>query len=420
MDINTDGSATSANLNMQKPLNSVSIFLGKIKTTDSTTNKATVNNQVENINQDITLDLPTFCSPTGVGMRFTPFPDTGDGNSIRILDNQREFIGLHYLNVPSKYVDNKNATAEQIDLPLRYLLPGEVSIASGQGSELFFDTSGSATLSSSNYDSIVINGLTSTTTITSANFKSEFDGVRVRAGNIIRPVDPESLDEYYLIKDTAIQEKEFMVEVGTTIGVDGVDSDKPSVGIMALGTRIFDEQGRFYKSTENNLQYLVKTTAGGGIGIDDTGATCVFDYNNGNTVVLGGGDSPDKWIRVGSNSLSITESAGMGLISSTGAAMEISPEGDILMQEAGGNSIGISQQGIMMSAAQSSLTIMSKSTLIHGPVAFGAFATYSVLRAENVVSQFDIHVHPGPGAPPAVPWSTLLWALLAASDISIS
>ena len=395
--------------------NSLKITYGTVASVNSIENSAVVITETEGVPQRKSMDLPSYCSPSGIGLRFSPFVDTAGSHSIRIYQEAGEFVPMGYTAVNHDIIDNKDNTKQMANTPLRCLNPGEVSLYSGFSSELFMSRSGSVTISDSQFDAIVIDPVMSTINMNAGNVKYELDGVRIRAGNIKRPVNPNSYDEMFLIKEGETQEQEFFVQVGTEVYSDGTESNIPSVGIMGLGTRIADEQGRFYQLKDSDAQFLVKTAGGGGIGISSTGDIFFMDYNSGSTTVFGGGETGDKWIRAGNNSFCTSASTGISLNHSTGSSVELVTDGSINIIEATGNHMILNANGLSINCGQKTITYSAKlhnmmgSLTTAGAVSFGSVASFQVLRAEAfALLCFDIHVHPGPGAPPAVPLSTLL------------
>lgn len=392
----------------------------RIVSVNSVQNTATVSINSVGYAQDKQVELPMFSTPSGIGMRFVPFSDATEAHSIRILQDAGEYIPLGYRALNTPYMDNKDSTQSFNKIPLRYLNPGEVSIASGFNAEIYMGKNKGIHISDGQADSIVIDPVKSTIHINAANVKNELDGVRIRIGNVQRPVDPDSFDEVFIIKDGATQEKEFMVQVGTNVLDDGTDTDLPDVGFMGLGTRIFDEKGRFYKLKDDQAQFLVKTAGGGGIGISDKGDVYILDYKGGNTTVFNGGVTGEKWFRVGSNAISISETSGIVLSTGSESLIELPPDGSIAITESNGRGITIDKFGMTINVTEANLTLMAKDTTFIGGCSFGMAPTFGVLRGENVATAFDLHVHAGPGSPPLTPWTPMLQLSLLAMGLKVT
>ena len=393
----------------------VSMLFGTIVAVDGAANSGAIlfNTDGQEITKQV--DLPTFCSPDGIGLRFTPYAEANTSHAIRIYQEAGEYAALGYTPVNATLIDNKDNTGFQGLTPLRYLYPGEVSINSGLNSELFMNKEGGVILSDTNFDAIEIDPNMGTIITSAANTRHELDSVRIRAGNIIRPVDPITTDEIYLIKDGSDQQHEFLVEVGNRIDSDGNESTRPSVGIMGLGTRIYDEQGRFFQLGANDAQFLVKTASGGGIGISSTGSIYFIDYNSGSSTVFGGGENGDKWIRAGANAVCISATTGISLNHALGSNIDLSMDGAVTMVEyTKGYHIQVTSTGLNLDCgiAKANYTagihnVMGDMAIL-GTVSIGVMPSYSVIKAAPFGLFFDVHVHAGPGAPPSIPLSTFL------------
>ena len=403
------------NSNISERSQAVSMLFGTIVGVDGSTNSGSVLFNTDGQDKTKQVDLPTFCSPDGIGLRFTPYAEPGMSHAIRIYQEAGEYAALSYTPVNSTLIDNKENTKFQGLTPLRYLYPGEVSLNSGLSAELFMNKEGGVVLADSNFDAIEIDPIMGTIVTSAANTRHELDSVRIRAGNVTRPVDPITTEEIYLVKDGFDQQHEFLVEVGNVIGSDGTESSGPSVGIIGLGTRIYDEQGRFFQLGANDAQFLVKTASGGGIGISDAGDIYFLDYNSGSSTVFGGGETGDKWIRAGSNAVCISATTGISLNHALGSNIDLSMDGAITIVEySKGYHLQVTTTGYNLDCgvAKANYTAgihnFTGDIAMLGTLSVGVSPAYSILKAGPFGLFFDTHVHAGPGSTPLVPLSTLL------------
>lgn len=391
------------------------ILPARILTVDSLNSKAGIESSSEGYTIKKDVDLPTYCSPSGIGLRFTPLVDSEEANSIVLYQEAGEYISMGYVSVNTALIDNKDNTKNAVSIPLRYLQPGEVSLRAQRGNELFLDRQGGVLLADHFYNSIRINPDESAIILKSANYRGEFDGVRIRSGNVRRPVYPHDLDETYVVTADAIQDKEFMVQVGTQVDASGQDTDKPDVGFMCLGSKVYDEYGRLFKLGEDNAQFLIKTTGGGGIGISDKGDIYFLDYAGGNSTVFKAGATGEKWFRSGNAHIGISSSIGITMQSNTGSSIELNNEHGVIIADASGRSIQVNDYGITLNAPGdgTAISYLASNHNFIGACNIGVLPMYGLLRAELFAAIYDAHVHPGPGSPPAVSLTMLLTQLMA-------
>lgn len=406
--------ATNILFNSRQATNVQHLSIGQVLSVDSSKNTASV--LTMNNGQPLTkvVKLPSYCTPTGVGLRFIPDLDTNGTSSIRLYQEAGDYVSNGYTTINPALVDDADSSSDNLNAPLRYLEVGEVSLRSKAGSELFFNKIGNVVISDSAYNKIAIMPAESMIELTSANFKAEFDNVRLRMGNIRRPVDPNSYDEMYLVTDEATQEHEFMVQVGNIVNSDGLEAQLPSVGMMGLGDKIYDEYGRVIKLNDNYAQFLVKTASGGGIGIADNGDVHIIDYTGGNTTIFGSGDTGDKVFRVGSSIISVSSSTGIIISQSSGAQVSLPISGEAVISDSSGRSIIIDGYGIHLSApAKANIDYLATYHNFIGSLNIGMLPMYGLLKAELFAAMYDVHVHAGPSGPPVIPLTPLLSNLIA-------
>jgi hypothetical protein len=286
------------------------------------------------------------------------------------------------------------------------------------------------------------------------------DEVRIRAGNIIRPVGSYEYngDTFYTYDDEQIvldsednivsesdlplgeigtQLKEFFVQVGTQIddatGVD--DSISPYVGMIGMGEKLIDEQGAEIASGNKSLNFLVKTAAGGGIAIADDGSFLILDQLGGSVTKFSAGADGEKSLRVGNNYVSINAENGILLSQDTGSTITIDKAGIITLAYKNGTSLLVSDVGLSLNFPETTINLIADAVKIVSTtgtvLGVGNTPPDTLLCGTRTATWFDTiffpalatwldgHVHVGPLAPAAPYFTSSFAAIVAAAGLTL-
>ena len=329
----------------------------------------------------------------------------------------------------------------------RYVNQGEVHISSAARNEIFLSNDGSIFFRAQYGAFLKLDNQEHRLEGNFANLKYEMDGVRIRAGNSIRPVgsyfdqDDNEIqtneDEHIImfngdvIKESYLETldeegeniTEFFVQVGTNIDAEtGVDMGTPSVGIIAMGDIIVDEKGQEISSANKSLNFIVKNAAGGGIAIDEDGSFLILDQKGGSVTKFTSGPTGEKSFRIGNNLISVDINSGIVLEHETGSSFTIDKSGNINMDHSSGNSFAMDESGLNISAPKGAVNISADKIILNGNLSVGGIPIDAPFPAmlgatsidltiltlvTQLITQFALHMHPtaapGPPSPPVAP-----------------
>ena len=438
-----------------------SLFWGVITSVDS--NKMTMTVEISSSGRpDIATDVPINNAFTnhGMGMRMLPLVNFTYALLYKI-DAQKWLHVGYYNEGLEQYLSNKTLTNENATTSIlaRYLEQGEVELIGLSQNEIFLSNDGSVLLKSQFGASLKLDNMKSRLEGNFANLKLEMDDVRVRAGNVIRPMGYNTETETYnyddvqfvmnsagnIISEEDIPEgdesyyqiKEFLIQVGATIdSTTGIDTeDSPYVGMIGMGEKIIDEYGEEIASGGKSLNYLVKTANGGGIAIDEDGSFLVIDQFGGSvTKFTSGGTSGtggEKSLRIDNNYTSITQDSIL-INHTSGSTIGIDSSGNIDITFSNGRGITLSETGLSLNFSDTQISVVSDDLQLTGTstITLGSGAvppTDTLLTATRFATWFDTiflpalmlwedtHTHMSPVGPtlmPSIPFSTILTSLL--------
>lgn len=374
-------------------------------------------------------NIPIQNVVTNYGAGFRMMPNAGVSRAIMYKESEEKYIHLGYTNEDlERYMSDKLSEKEDgndTPKPLRrYLEEGEVQVSSDIGGEVLLSKDGSV-LSKNQYGANVrldnnmcrMDGLF-------ANLKYEMDDVRIRAGNVIRPVEQDTYADAFMIDiddlpvadDALLPEevgnliKEFTVQVGTRIdSVTGADIGTPSVGTLSLASKVIEEDGSEMIRSGQNVLFALDTAIGTGLYITEDGSFYIMDKKTGNATKFAVGDEGVKSFRVGNNIMEVT-TEGISLNHESGAALDITKDGQIMLMGADGRGVMLQDGIVTLSAGKGRVTIASDFvTMSAGDIKLGPTATEWLLPAQKFAVFFDTHFHAGPAGPPVpAPLGTLV------------
>lgn len=408
-----------------------SIYSGKIVqvySEDQTMDIVVQNNKLLSripINNSISIE--------GSGIRFMPVP----GRTIALLArdiNEYYHVGYIYNLKDTKYRESiglrqltydKNYSKDSAVILQRYLDPGEVQIIALDNNEVYLSNDGGILIKDSNDSFISLDTYMGLCEGNFSNMQYEMDGVRIRAGNTIRPVTDAYENDFIVLKDgdvinekdlekddVATDIKEFTVEVGTIqdpdTGIDKTVADgSPSVGKISLAERMVDEFGDEEFSASKSVNFKIKTKNGGGIVIDDSGSVNIVDYKAGSSTKFVSGRDGEKSLRVDQHVITINKDEGILIYHDSGASVLLNNDGEVIISNKDGRSLVLDENGFTIDQAEAYVTLNAKKNIFIGDCSFGGMALETLLPAQATAAFLDAwcssHFHAGPIGPPVVP-----------------
>lgn len=335
----------------------------------------------------------------------------------------------------------------------RNLEEGDIQVAGTYGSEIYLPVDGSVMLKSQFGSFVKLDNTMSRLDGNFANMQYEMDGVRIRAGNTIRPTKTATTEDQYVLigedgttkgQDEIVEDetyetiKEFSVQVGTigTSSTSYVDDStlSPTVGKFSIGERIIDEEGDPLLSAGKYIQCQLRMASGGGFSVTEDGAFYIEDFINYSPVKFDNSEtSAERSLRVRKNyvSVSTTDDAAADYTAEITLRHESNSEfildngGNIRMQDKTGRYFQIDDYGSALNMTGAMIYCVAKDINLFasdgGSVTLGSgTVTYEVaLKGRATAVAFDTHVHAGPSGPPVVLWSGIIDSTLAASGVKL-
>jgi hypothetical protein len=285
------------------------ILWGYVKSIDN--EKQTMNVFIPSRNI-VVPDIPinNNSSRHGIGVRVMPVPQ--DSTVLLIRDGMKYFHFGYALEGIERFTDNSKSTKSTTSILQRYLESGEVQMLGIANNEVLLTNDGSVLIKTKDNSYVKLENYDSVLEANVANMKFNLDGVRIRAGNVRRPLKDGSRSDDFLVmtedgsikaeSDLVLNEngsfedftylKEFFVNVGTIQDSDtSIDkpfvvkepnTSSPNVGFMSLANQVVGEDGKVYKVNGQRVQFLVRMTNGGGIAITEDNSLYIMDFLNKN------------------------------------------------------------------------------------------------------------------------------------------
>lgn len=392
-------------------------------------------------------DIPinNMMSQHGIGVRMIPVPND---TIVILLKLNEDYIHIGYAlqNLDKFTQDSSNSKKTNVILQ-RYLDEGEVQLVGLSNNEVLLTTDGNVLIKAQNDTYIKLENISSTLEGHFANLKYEMDGVRIRAGNMRRPLKGAQKEDDYIVfaneteeikKATDLEEneegeledhsyfKEFTVAVGTVIDPEtGIDKEfdqrdpagsSPQIGWLSLANKVVDETGKEFKLEGQNVQFVVRTANGGGLAITEDNSLYLFDYSAGtpggkNFTKFSTKEDSSKGIRTSDNNFIDVGNAGIKLFHNN-ANVEIkldsSGNPEISLNTGDGKGIVLNSFGTLINATKGYATVEAKEFQVNAEkITFGgmkaAVTGDSLLKAKQYVTEHDTHLHAGPAGPPTKP-----------------
>lgn len=400
--------------------------------------------KLQTTEQEVPVRINNHISRHGFGVRFIPVPrDT----IVILLKVNEDYLHIGYaLENIEQYTQDSSNSKTTIGLLQRYLDEGEVQLLGIGNNELLLSNDGSVLIKTQSNAYIKLEDISSTMEGHFANMKMEMDGVRVRAGNMRRPLKgAQREDDYLVMKDedgsvskvTDLEEqdgeledhsymKEFTVQVGTIIDPEtGIDkkfdqrdpaSSSPQIGWFSLANKVVDETGEEYKLEGKNVQFVLRTANGGGLAVTEDNSLYILDYSpgtsGGKNFTKFSSTKDSKALRASEDNLIDLSDAGIRIFHKK-ANIDIKldePDGDpeINISTGDGRGIILNKMGIYLNASKSYVTIDAKEIQLNAEsVTFGgmnaAVTGDTVFKAKQTATELDMHTHAGPAGPPTQP-----------------
>lgn len=239
----------------------------------------------------------------GAGIRFMPIP-----GQTKAIVHSKNNINTHlgyFVDNAEAVTDSKTGKKQSGFLLQRYLEPGEIQFLGIGYNEIFFEKSGNIYIKSGSQQYILLNDIDSLFEVQAGTIKFELDEVRIRSGNIRRPINTITNEDDNVTKESGnstVYYKEFSVSVGTKQGDDtkdyqeqvptAIDGSKypgrvpvdqfPYDGFMSLASRVYNDRGTEEKVFDKFLKYLLKFPVGISISVDEEGSFVIKDQTNNN------------------------------------------------------------------------------------------------------------------------------------------
>jgi len=429
------------------------IYIGIVDTVDTEkfTMKVIVPREPDEKPEAYTVPIHNVMTNYGAGFKIMPL-------SGRTVINLRENYGGDYehtgytLDEIASITDSRSGEKQDSSTRLlhRNLNEGDVQVSGTFGSEVYLPADGSILLKSQLGAFLKLDNSFSRLEGSFANLKYETDGVRIRAGNTIRPTKTDTTEDQYILidgdgntkgqdeiteTDTYEVIKEFTVQVGTIAGTNYVDDPdlSPSVGSFSITDRLIDEQGDAVLSAAKNIECRLKMRSGGGFSITEDGAFYIDDFVNYSPIKFNNSaENAERSLRVRKSFISISTtndddadySTEIKLRHESNSEIVLDNNGNVRLQDKTGRYFEINDYGVTMNMSEAMIYLLAKDiSLISdgGDVCIGSgiAPTEVILKGRLLASYYDVHVHAGPSGPPLVLWTPLIDASLAAPGIKI-
>ena len=297
------------------------VFWGLVTRVDSELNVMDVDIYSGNVETTAkNVQINTMLTSYGAGLRI--IPKSGVTLVLLIRETAEEWYHIgFYLDGVDTYLSDKKSDyefANNMYIPLRrFLEEGETQLTSMSGNEIFLSNEGSILIKSQYGAYLNIDNMVHKLDGFFANLKYEMDGVRIRSGNVFRPVDKVTREEILIYSTTssgvavvkaedmltsteetnATLIKEFTVQIGTkqdpTTGIDD-PIISPSIATLSFGDKIIDEWGSEVKVDATSLKAILKfsefltnngdSLSGLSLSFDHEGSLVLADTTNGNYI----------------------------------------------------------------------------------------------------------------------------------------
>lgn len=362
------------------------------------------------INSDFTSD--------GYGLRLIP-----STSSVVILNRVNDklytHIGYHYGSISQLISNTSNTKDNEVAIILkRSIESGEVQMVGLTNNEIYLSNDGSVLLKAQFGASLALDNIMHRLEGNFANMRYEMDGVRIRAGNIIRPVVASTNEDDFIVlnesnvvvKESTLAEnkngsplREFEVKVGTTLSSEGVDNDpplSPTIGTLTIGDRIVNEKGEEITVLGNSVNFRLKMSTGCSLVVDNTGSFYILDDTSGSFTKFGVGPSAEKSLRSGDSMILINEEQGVYLKHASGSTLQMDKDGKIQFSDKSNNSILMQDTGITINSPDGDVNIIAKKIILSpaSSIYLGdpLSALDTLLSAGRFAQVFDVHKHLGP------------------------
>lgn len=314
------------------------------------------------INQNISI--------LGAGIRFMPVPD-----QTKAIIHSKYGIDTHlgyFLENGAALTDSKTGDKQSGFLLQRYIEPGEVQLVSLGQNEVLLENTGSIFIKSGNNQYLRLDDINMLFDGNFGTFKFEMDEVRVRAGNIRRPLNDVTNEDEYITDDetTSKYYKEFTVSVGNIYDDDTKDfqlgspaagelqdgqfsvDQFPYAGFMSLASKVFNDQGTEEKVFNKFLKFLLKFPVGISLSVDEEGTFTVLDQTTQNFMRFKVGyNATEVDIKIKNNSIKLSNS-GLNVITS----LDGSKSNTVALNDTGVTIVDSNQNKIEMTSAGVKIT----------------------------------------------------------------
>jgi hypothetical protein len=334
--------------------------------------------------------LNTQLADTGYGLRIIPIVGVTMILMYQVTQSDYIHVGYYYGDVSQLFSDRKEEKENSTDaVLLRYLEGGEVQLVALNKNEIYLSNDGSVLLKSQYNASLKLDNVLHRLEGNFANLKYEMDSVRERAGNILRPTVPDTLEEdFILLKDEEVTKesslekdqdyteitglKEWRVDVGTEIdpetGVDYTTKDSkgramyPSVGYIAMADKMVTENGEEIKILDKSINFKLRLANGCSLVVDEEGSFFILDDITGNFTKFAIGDDAEKSLRVGDNMFIINKEDGVYIKHESGSSIRFDPDGNVQVNDSG-DANGQNVNTVVMTAGKG-ITITTSNDLV--------------------------------------------------------
>ena len=419
----------------------------------------------ENREEIPSIPINNMMSQHGIGVRVIPVPN----DSIVILLKLNEdyvHIGYALQNLSDYTQNNSNSKIKNILLQ-RYMDEGEIQLLGVANNEVLLTNDGNVLIKTQSNSFIKLEDISSTFEGLFSNLKFEMDGVRIRAGNMRRPLKGIQKEDDYIIYATETEEvkkatdldedptsetgefeehsylKEFTVQVGTALDPEtGTDKEfdqrdpaggSPKVGWMSLASQVIDETGEEYKLEGQNVQFVIRTANGGGLAITEDNSLYLLDYSPGTTggknfTKFSTKEDSSKGIRAADNNFIDIGNDGINIFhknSNINVRLDASGAPEISLNTGDGKGIVLNSFGTLINATNGYATVEAKEFQVNAEkITFGgmkaAVTGDTLLKAKQYITEQDTHLHAGPAGPPTKPLMPfVLTGTLVATGVNV-
>jgi len=271
------------------------------------------------------------------------------------------------------------------------------------------------------------------------------DGVRIRGGNVRRPLRTNTKEDDDMMINAAgdivrlkdleetdgelesyVPLKEFLVQVGTQQDDKGLDkpfdqsdpsASSPSVGQFGIGDKLLDETGEPIKILGKEVKGIFQLTEGGGLAVTEDNSLYLLDYGGKNYTKFGAGLST-KSLRSGDNTfVEVSGDQGLTLNHRSRNSIKIQSDqdgyGETTITNDVGRGITVNKMGTAINCDGAYASITAKEINFNAEkVTFGgllaAVTGDALFKAKLTATAIDLHVHAGPLGPPIVPITPLV------------